>query len=164
MPSAGTSGGVPSDFNLFLTPQQQSILFAALNPDAPMETASGSDHPRGESSGSKGPDSVHESPFMDHYDHYLGGDTSIDFESGIDDSYARMIGDIPSSASPDGAESRDKRTHPDDDEDDSQSGGNGAKRRGSGNERIPKKPGRKPLTEEPASVSTHGLNAAAVCP
>ena len=85
-------------------------------------------------------------------------DSSFDF-SFEGPNAAKMIGDLPGdSASPESDahsdspdyENSDKRSHPDDDDDDEHSGG--AKRRES-EEKVPKKPGRKPLTTEPSSVS-----------
>ncbi len=64
-----------------------------------------------------------------------------------------MIGDLPGAPSTARSESAsdqdspDKRSHPDDDEEE-----NGAKRRES-EDKVSKKPGRKPLTTEPTSVS-----------
>ena len=64
-----------------------------------------------------------------------------------------MIGDLPpgpSTAKSDSAdaESPDKRSHPDDDDEEE----NGAKRRES-EDKVAKKPGRKPLTTEPVSYT-----------
>jgi AP-1-like factor len=92
-----------------------------------------------------------ESPYLDNYD-YDFGDSSFDF-SFAHGEQAKMIGDVPGSAnsdSVDGETVSDKRAHPDD-EDDDESPGNGSKRRES-SDKIPKKPGRKPLTSEPTSV------------
>lgn len=155
MASAGTNGALPQDFNLYLTPQQQNLLFAALNSNTPVENGTGPDQSRGESSGPNRPSSLHESPFLDNnYDFFLAGDTSFDLDSGIDDSQVKMIDDIPQltgSKAATEAETHDKRSHPDDEDDDGNNGGNSPKRRESGTEKVPKKPGRKPLMEEPTS-------------
>ncbi|KAL7622362.1 DNA-binding transcription factor yap1 [Parahypoxylon ruwenzoriense] len=98
---------------------------------------------------------VHESPFLD-YDYDLGPDSGFDFDF-TNDGQAKMIGDLPGStptkdtskaSSPDN-ESPDKRSHPDDDEEDDVEEGGGKRRESEG--KVPKKPGRKPLTNEPSS-------------
>lgn len=162
--------------NFILTPQQQNLLFRALTSNQPNSskadqgsltpdslTTSPAQQQRTlgfhESAGSS------DSPFLD-YDYEAGPDSSFGFdfnnEDQIDDQ-ARMIGDLPGS-SPEGSdilkdtskasspdnESSDKRSHPDDDDDDEAE--SGAKRR-EGEGKVPKKPGRKPLTNEPSSVS-----------
>lgn len=86
---------------------------------------------------------------MDSVD-YDFGDSSFDF-SFADNDQSKMIGDLPESLkseSPEG-DYHEKRDHPDDED---SSPGNDAKRRESA-EKVPKKPGRKPLTSEPTSVS-----------
>ncbi|KAI1195745.1 transcription factor PAP1-domain-containing protein [Nemania serpens] len=160
--------------NFILTPQQQNLLFRALTSNQPNSskadqgsltpdslTTSPAQQQRTlgfhESAGSS------DSPFLD-YDYEAGPDSSFGFdfnnEDQIDDQ-ARMIGDLPGS-SPEGSdilkdtskasspdnESSDKRSHPDDDDDDEAE--SGAKRR-EGEGKVPKKPGRKPLTNEPSS-------------
>ncbi|KAI1163967.1 PAP1-domain-containing protein [Nemania serpens] len=159
--------------NFILTPQQQNLLFRALTSNQPNSakadqgsltpdslTTSPAQHQRTlgfhESAGSA------DSPFLD-YDYEAGPDSSFGFDFNNDDQMddqARMIGDLPGS-SPDGSEglkdtskasspdeSSDKRSHPDDDDDDEAE--SGAKRR-EGEGKVPKKPGRKPLTNEPSS-------------
>lgn len=157
-------GSLPPDF--FLTPHQQSLLFAALNANKQQSPATNGNNAQGTTSASNGvslsPSSFknspmqtngssngyQESPYLDNYD-YDFGDSSFDF-SLVGGDQAQMIGDVPStdkSESPD-ADIHDKRSHPDDDDGES---GNDSKRRESP-EKIPKKPGRKPLTSEPTSV------------
>lgn len=153
MDSAGAGGTLPPNF--MLTPQQQSLLFAALNSN------------KAQSNGNSGtgltlsPDSFEhnplpnggngfqESPFLDNYNYEDVGDSSFDF-SLIDDQ-PKMIGELPGSANSDSAdgEGNEKRSHPDDDDDESVD----PKRRES-TDKAPKKPGRKPLTSEPTSVCT----------
>lgn len=85
-----------------------------------------------------------ESPFVD----YLDGDNSFDFDNAEDD---MMIGSLPG-ASPrakNGEEANEKRKSPDDDGDDDEGGG----KRREGEDKQAKKPGRKPLTSEPTTVS-----------
>ncbi|KAI9151760.1 AP1-like transcription factor [Paramyrothecium foliicola] len=167
MASTGTGGSLPPNF--LLTPQQQSLLFAALNSNK--QSASASPAPNNGLSLSatsfKSPASslkdtsanaMQESPFLDAYD-YDFGDSSFDFSfaSANGGDQPKMIGDLPGSARSDsvdndgidGNDGNDKRSHPDD-EDDEDSPGNDAKRHET-SEKVPKKPGRKPLTSEPSS-------------
>ncbi|KAL1875820.1 DNA-binding transcription factor yap1 [Diaporthe australafricana] len=149
------SSGNPHDF--VLTPQQQSLLFAALNSNKQPTTASpmaGNLHMSPASFGNSPTQKTDvngfdASPFLD-YDYDINGDTSFDF-SFADGSNAKMIGDLPGSAGSDksGSENNDteKRSHPDDENDDE---GGDTKRQETG-EKVSKKPGRKPLTTEPTS-------------
>lgn len=158
MSSAGTGGTLPPNF--LLTPQQQSLLFAALNSNKPQLSGSPANNAMSMSPNSmksspmqkmhKSSNSIQESPYLDNYD-YDFGDSSFDFSFAQDDQ-AKMIGDIPGSAESESTENdnKDKRSHPDD-EDDEESPGNDPKRRES-SDKVPKKPGRKPLTSEPSSV------------
>lgn len=95
------------------------------------------------------------------YDYDFGPDSGFDFDF-HGDSNAKMIGDLPGSAGSESSkddskssspenENSDKRGHPDDDDDDDFDEGGGKRREGEG--KVPKKPGRKPLTNEPSSVS-----------
>ncbi|KAI0103033.1 PAP1-domain-containing protein [Nemania sp. FL0031] len=160
--------------NFILTPQQQNLLFRALTsnqpggnadqgsltPDSLTTSPAQNQRTMGFNESAAGPP---ESPFLD-YDYEVGPDSSFDFDftnEGQIDTQARMIGDLPGS-SPDGSEgakdtskasspdneSSDKRSHPDEDDDDEVEGG--AKRRESEG-KVAKKPGRKPLTNEPSS-------------
>ncbi|KAH8666383.1 hypothetical protein BX600DRAFT_271579 [Xylariales sp. PMI_506] len=169
MASTRTNGLPP---NFILTPQQQALLFRALTSNQPanintspqtnalsLSPASASESPFQNGNGMGSLDSVQESPFLD-YDYDFAGDNSFDFDIANDNS-AVMIGDLPDSnddkngdgsskaSSPDN-ENGDKRSHPD--EDDDETGEGSAKRRESEG-KVPKKPGRKPLTNEPSSVS-----------
>ena len=143
-----------------LTPQQQSLLFAALNSN---RSASNNGLSLSPSSLNESPvptSEVHglqESPFLDYDYSFDGVDSSFDYSNLPTDSGPKMIGDLPDitdlgSASPEG-DSPDKRSHPDDEDDEE----NGPKRRES-TEKVPKKPGRKPLTSEPTSVRNHSRN------
>lgn len=165
--------------NFILTPQQQNLLFRALtsnqqaggnnnntspsnnamslSPDtlskSPAQVQKTEPHltsPDGATNG------IQESPFLD-YDYDLGPDTSFDFDFG-QDGQAKMIGDLPgtsptddSKASSPDEDSPDKRSHPDDEDDEEEEGG-GKRRESEG--KVPKKPGRKPLMNEPSSVSS----------
>jgi AP-1-like transcription factor len=163
MASTTQANGLP---HFILTPQQQALLFRALTSNQPNN---GSPQNNGLSlspaSLARSPDQVNangfqESPFLD-YDYSFGPDSSgFDFDIGLDNT-STMIGDLPdpsrssdkSSASDKGSspenDSHDKRSHPDEDEDEREEGS--AKRRESEG-KVPKKPGRKPLTNEPSSV------------
>lgn len=95
-----------------------------------------------------------ESPYLDNID-YDFGDSSFDFSFASNGGeQLNMVADAPGTVSSESTENdgHEKRSHPDDEEDDS-SPGNDSKRR-EGTEKIAKKPGRKPLTSEPTSVST----------
>ena len=113
---------------------------------------------------------MQESPFQDYdYDFGSGPDSSFDFDF-ANGASGQMIGDLPNlspgndsndsskATSPenDGAE---KRSYPDEDEGDREENGN--KRRESEG-KVPKKPGRKPLTNEPSSVSSPRYNSKAL--
>jgi len=97
--------------------------------------------------------SFQNSPDLDYDYDFTGADSSFDYT--MDNAgQPKMIGDLPGSSvngrsdSVD-TESPDKRSHPDDDDEDEP---NGAKRRES-EDKVSKKPGRKPLTTEPTNVS-----------
>ncbi|KAI0477383.1 PAP1-domain-containing protein [Xylariaceae sp. FL0804] len=166
--SSGRSNAVP-DF--ILTPQQQSLLFRALTSNQPADSR-GLNNPVSLSPPSlatspvqnqpnAGPDAANEfqeSPFLD-YDYDLGQDSNFDLDFS-NDGQVKMIGDLPGSSpgdkeSKDGSkasvsdhETSDKRSHPDEDDDEEVEGG-GKRRESEG--KIAKKPGRKPLTNEPSS-------------
>lgn len=153
MASSDTNGGA-LPHNFFLTPHQQNLLFAALNANN-QQAAAGA--PAGNNlslspssfgnSPVQGAGAANESPALDNYD-YDFADSSYDFSfaSTADNT---LIGERPTATRSDSADSdvNEKRHHPDDEED---SPGNDAKRH-EGSEKVPKKPGRKPLTSEPTS-------------
>lgn len=151
MSSTGSGAWPP---NFMLTPQQQSLLFAAIDSNKQQLPGSSSSIGLNPNSLQKSPQSAtsayQESPFLDNYD-YDVGDSSFDFSFADGQT---MIDDLPETAKSDstgdndGSENNEKRSHPEDDEDED---GNDAKRRES-TDRAPKKPGRKPLTSEPTSV------------
>jgi AP-1-like factor len=143
---------------LVLTPQQQSLLFAALNSNK----ATGSPVNNGLTMSPSTFDGspavpnhglpMTDSPLLDFDYDFNNADSSFDFSFDNGDG-SRMIGDLPGAPSTARSESAsdqdspDKRSHPDDDDEE-----NGAKRRES-EDKVSKKPGRKPLTTEPTSVS-----------
>ena len=89
-----------------------------------------------------------ESPFID-YDYEFDADGSFDYDFS-NDSQGQMIGKLPGSSSDGDNDTHDKRSHPEDDGDEEDGGG----KRREGDEKASKKPGRKPLTSEPTSVSS----------
>ncbi|CAJ2505442.1 Uu.00g128360.m01.CDS01 [Anthostomella pinea] len=160
--------------NFILTPQQQNLLFRALTSNQPANNGNEFNNELSLSPGSlttspvaqiqknnTGADTsnaIQESPYLD-YDYDLGPDTSFDFDFS-NDGQAKMIGDLPgSSSSKEGSQDgskvsspdndgSDKRSHPDEDDEEEEEGG-GKRREGEG--KVSKKPGRKPLTNEPTS-------------
>lgn len=145
--------------DFILTPQQQSLLFAALNSNRPSNAPTNAglnlSPPQFDGSPVQAADglaSFQGSPEFDYDYDIAGPDSSFDF-SFDDTAQPKMIGDLPGankasskSDSPE-SESPEKRSRPDDGEN------SGAKRRES-EEKVAKKPGRKPLTTEPSSVSS----------
>lgn len=140
-----------------LTPQQQNLLFAALNSNkgnnAQTNSALALSPLSFQESPAQGLESVgsfQNSPDLEYEYDFAGADSSFDF-SFDHANQPKMIGDLPSAPSTksDSAEmeSPDKRSHPDDDDDEDNGGG---KRRES-EDKVAKKPGRKPLTTEPSS-------------
>jgi AP-1-like factor len=140
-----------------LTPQQQNLLFAALNSNKPSNKQTNSilnmsplQFDGSPNQHTDGLASFQGSPEFDYDYDFNGPDSSLDFFD--DGNQPKMIGDLPGaprsskSDSPDN-ESPEKRSHPDDGEENT-----GAKRRES-EDKVAKKPGRKPLTTEPTSVS-----------
>lgn len=157
---AGSGSAVPPNF--FLTPQQQSLLFTALNANKQQQQQQANS----KTGLSLSPTSFkpnplqsldgafQESPFLDHYD-YDFGDSSFDFSFANDAAgQSAATGDVQDgamSAKSDSTETDnpEKRNHPDDEEDDA-GPGNESKRQET-SDKVPKKPGRKPLTSEPTS-------------
>jgi len=145
--------------DLILTPQQQSLLYAALNSNkAAGSPANNNGLTMSPSTFNGSPAQPHhgvpltDSPLLDFDYDFNNADSSFDFSFDNGDG-SKMIGDIPGAPSTARSESAsdqdspDKRSHPDDDGEE-----NGAKRRES-EDKVSKKPGRKPLTTEPTSVS-----------
>ncbi|KAK8069746.1 bZIP transcription factor [Apiospora phragmitis] len=147
MASTSTQG-LPHNF--ILTPQQQSLLYRALtsnqpaNGSPPTNALSVSPTALNQNGPSKA-DSVQESPYQDYdYDFGSGPDSSFDFDFA---NVPRDSNDSSKVTSPEN-DSAEKRSYPDEDEGDREENGN--KRRESEG-KVPKKPGRKPLTNEPSS-------------
>lgn len=148
--------------HFILSPEQQRLLFAALNSNkAPavdttlqqpsinsttMAPISFTGSPlQAPGSGTLG--GFEDSPFID-YDYEFDADTGFDYNFG-DETRDQMIGKLPGSSSDGDADTHDKRSHPDDEDNEEDGGG----KRREGDDRGSKKPGRKPLTSEPTSVS-----------
>ena len=153
--------------NFLLSPHQQNLLFAALNsnkvPDfdtmAPQSTDAGTiaplafdNSPLNQTPVSGTLNGFDESPYLD-YDYQFEGDGDFGDYDFSNISQDQMIGNLPGPASSEGddgtVDGADKRSHPDDDENEEDGGG----KRREGDEKQSKKPGRKPLTSEPTSVS-----------
>ncbi|CAK7219305.1 DNA-binding transcription factor yap1 [Sporothrix bragantina] len=150
-----------SNQSFLLTPQQQELLFAALNANRPMADSTGispntavTDTP----ATTKPADLINgiaDSSFLDYDYSFDGADTSLDFSLGGGDQTSFLdnddgdADDTKTDSAPSNAEndSPDKRSHP---EDEDEEDGASAKRHES-TEKVPKKPGRKPLTSEPSS-------------
>ncbi|KAK4166485.1 transcription factor PAP1-domain-containing protein [Cladorrhinum sp. PSN259] len=142
--------------DFMLTPQQQNLLFAALNSNRKGTSQASNLSPLqfngSPLQGSDNMGSFQGSPEFDFDYDIAGADSSFDFPFS-DPSQPKMIGDLPGnhsdaskSESAENTESPDKRSHPDDDDDEE----NPTKRRES-EDKVAKKPGRKPLTTEPSS-------------
>ncbi|KAK8085022.1 hypothetical protein PG997_006293 [Apiospora hydei] len=161
MASTTSTQGLPHNF--ILTPQQQSLLYRALTSNQPANGSPPTDALSVSPSALKqnGPskvDSVQESPYQDYdYDFGSGPDSGFDFDF-ANGAAGQMIGDLPNMSPGDSNDSSkatspendnaEKRSYPDEDEGDREENGN--KRRESEG-KVPKKPGRKPLTNEPSS-------------
>ena len=173
------------DPNLYLSPNEQELLLTALTSNSPVPKISNRSHPsammgpirsstaRSNSnpkqnqltgknpsktidvyaspvqqtpgSASFGGLGFDESPFLD----YDLDDGNFDW-----DTNERMIGSLPGTSQNEDEEDNElheKRKNPDDDQDDEE----GGRKRRESDDRSSKKPGRKPLTSEPTSVSCH---------
>jgi AP-1-like factor len=170
---AGTSN--TNNFNpAFLTQNQQSLLMAALasqqaeqqkseqllngqnsasdpSLDYAMDTLDPSLFLSGQADPSLGTfdmTNMDDQQFLDYLDSNRG---SVDYDLADADGYLDDSGDPNSFDGEGDGELHDKRKSPEDDKDDDE---NEPKRR-EGEERTAKKPGRKPLTSEPTTVSYH---------
>ncbi|KAL7938478.1 PAP1 domain-containing protein [Trichoderma chlorosporum] len=159
MATTGSGSGSSLPPNFFLTPQQQNLLFTALNANKQQQANAKTGLSLSPTSFKTNPlqsldgAAFQESPFLDNYD-YDFGDSSFDFSFANDANQGSVNDDVPDSAmsaKSDSTEtdSPEKRSHPDDEDDDA-SPGNESKRHES-SDKVPKKPGRKPLTSEPTS-------------
>ena len=171
MASSQDHSAMPPQF--ILTPQQQNLLFRALTSNQPNTAPSpavGSEplslspsslqNPSPAVHSLVTPNAFQESPFLD-YDYDLGQDSTFDFD--FSGGQGKMIGELPGTNNGASAqneetksgssepESSDKRSHPDDDEEGNAEEGGGKRRESES--KTQKKAGRKPLTNEPTSVS-----------
>lgn len=166
---AGTTNDNYFDPQAYLSPNQQDLLLAALSSNNPTGLASfgltGNDAKSFQNgqfsmdnsidpsyftspqqappSGDFGSFNMNESPFGD----FVDTDGNFDFDPTEEGDL--MIGSLPGENSTEG----EKRKSPEDD-DDEEEGEEGNKRR-EGDDKNPKKPGRKPLTSEPTTVCTY---------
>ena len=162
-------------FNPYLSPNQQDLLLAALNSQAakktrakaalgdtglPITTSELSQLP---SSTTMSGSAVFQSPAnMDGFNpdftpdlDYLDGDGSFDFDNA--DLGGEMIGGLPGLDADGNPEQHDKRKQSD--EDGSPEEGDAKRQELGEGEKGSKKPGRKPLTNEPTTVSMHSLRS-----
>ena len=130
--------------DLYLSPDQQDLLVAALNSNHPSDQAN---RQRSDSENLQYTPNMSSNPASGQLDYsgddspYLDFDPEGEFDDSFDyDNNGRMIGDLPGGLPGD---LHDKRKSIDGKDDDDEGGG---KRRES------KKPGRKPLMSEPTSV------------
>lgn len=145
--------------DLYLSPDQQDLLMAALSSNQPSSaqrsSKSSKNGQRAESlsftpgsnsdmtaPGSGRLDFSDDSPFLD-----FNGDGDLDDTFTFDEP-GQMIGDLPDEE-PSGSDLHEKRKSIDGKDDDDEGGG----KRREGDDKTAKKPGRKPLTSEPTSVS-----------
>jgi len=178
--------GNDSTFNpdLYLSPDQQNLLLAALSSNNPTGMSGSSTYPgaanppnsnRAHTTNNPQPPSKHHKTTTDIMSNGfysspvqltpgsvgLGADgldgspfIDYDLEDGSfdwDNSGDQLIGNIPgTSSNGDEGDLHDKRKSPDDEKDEEEGGG----KRREGDDKTSKKPGRKPLTSEPTSVSS----------
>lgn len=124
------------DSNLFLSPNEQDLLVTALNSNQPAirKRSSPTNANITPNPGSGQLDFSDDSPYLDF-------DPDGEFDESFDYGEGRMIGDLP--------ELHEKRKSIDGDDDDDEEI---SSKRHEGDEKHPKKPGRKPLTSEPTTV------------
>jgi AP-1-like transcription factor len=132
---------------LYLSPEQQHLLMAALNSNqSPKQSNTQKTTPQSfnftptmSAPPSGNLDFSDDSPFLDF-------DPEADFDDSFDyDENGRMIGDLPDEATSN--DLHEKRKSIDGKDDDDEGGG----KRREGDDKTAKKPGRKPLTSEPTS-------------
>ena len=134
--------------DLYLSPNEQDLLVAALNSNQPGNNRSDSQvglanySPSQMNPGSSQLAFSDDSPYLDFQDGEFD-DSNFDFDAG-----GRMIGDLPDEEDLED-HLHDKRKSMGDGDDETEDGG--GKRR-EGEDKTAKKPGRKPLTSEPTSV------------
>jgi AP-1-like factor len=160
--------------NPYLSPNQQDLLLAALNSQAKRNprakpavgdtgitnhTHATSDPSQPTTTHAMSGAAVFQSPGnMDNYNpdftpdlDYLDGDASFDFDNA--DLGGEMIGGLPGVDADGKPEQHDKRKNTDDDG--SPAEGSAKRQELAEGEKGSKKPGRKPLTNEPTTVSLH---------
>lgn len=127
--------------DLYLSPDEQDLLVAALNSNnAGAKSGSNQDltyTPQTTNPGSGQLDLSDDSPYLDF-------DPDGEFDDSFGYGEGRMIGDLPELS----GDIHEKRKSIDGDE-----GDEGDRKRREGDDKTAKKPGRKPLTSEPTSVS-----------
>jgi AP-1-like factor len=158
MASTETNGFQAPSF--ILSPHQQDLLFAALNSNR--ATATTQQNGDGQTiapttfdttsplqaPGSGSLANLDESPFID-YDYDFDNDASYGEYDFSNLPQGQMIGNLPDTSSDGDGATHDKRGLSEDDENEDEPDG----KRREGDDKTSKKPGRKPLTSEPTSVS-----------
>lgn len=129
----------------YLTSSQQNLLGAALVSNQsnakPDEMVAQLQNPYATAQSLQGPEVLNNFDFDNsEFSNYLDGDSGFDFDN------SELVGDD------DVKEIHDKRKMSEDEDDD-----NGDAKRGEGEDKQPKKPGRKPLTSEPTTVRSRTL-------
>lgn len=137
--------------DMFLSPNEQDLLVAALNSNQ-SGSRSGKTQQLSNQDLTNTPQTMTnpESGALDLSDDspYLDFDPDGDFDDSFGYETGRMIGDLPGMSPGDIHEKRKSIDGDDDDDND-----NGDRKRREGDDKTAKKPGRKPLTSEPTSVS-----------
>ena len=152
--------------NPYLSPNQQDLLLAALNSQAQTKQTTASQVKRSDSDpatmNAVNGNTLFMSPNngdLDNFEYtpeldYLDVNDNFDFENA--DLGGDMIGALPGSGAGNEVENGDgheKRKSPDDNND--EEGGDAKRQETKEGEKGAKKPGRKPLTNEPTTVSVH---------
>ena len=152
-----------SNSQLYLSPDQEDLLLTALNSNQPSSRPARNSIPNMNGSGSLYHSPAQQTPGSGQLSLDVDDSPYLDFDGEFDDSYnfdlngPQMIGDLPSASTGPASSSadedhdlHDKRKDVDGKEDGDEGGG----KRREGDEKTAKKPGRKPLTSEPTSVSS----------
>jgi AP-1-like factor len=157
MASTGSQAQRPS-LSFYLSPEQQQLLLQALASDqqqgeasAPLTSAALSSLQDNSFAATGSLSGFQDTSFFDGQDYSFGPDSSLDFDVSHT-SIPNMTGELAETEPSDHSGDNDtpEKRPLEEDEGTASSKGNDAKRR-DGAEKVPKKPGRKPLTSEPTS-------------
>ncbi|SPO04859.1 related to AP1-like transcription factor [Cephalotrichum gorgonifer] len=158
---ASTGYNTQNGFPFYLSPQQQQVLLQALasgqNKQPSGQFTSGNSLSMSPTSLEASPaqqtatyNDLHGSPYLGNYDVDFGADSSFDFDVSTLSNPIPDDGTVSAESGSPENDTPEKRARDDDDDNEGSPGGNDAKRRES-TDKVPKKPGRKPLTSEPTS-------------